>query len=42
VRVSDGEVLAEGETTHMILDAKMKPAQLPSNILKVFREAAGK
>ena len=26
----------------MILDAKMKPAQLPSNILKVFREAAGK
>ncbi|MGH9545778.1 MAG: acyl-CoA thioesterase [Terriglobales bacterium] len=42
VRAGDGELLAEGETTHMILDAKMKPTQLPSNILKVFREAAGK
>jgi acyl-CoA thioester hydrolase len=42
VRASDAELLAEGETTHMILDAKMKPAQLPSNILKAFREAAGK
>jgi acyl-CoA thioester hydrolase len=42
VRANDGELLAEGETTHMILDAQMKPEQLPSNILKVFREAAGK
>jgi acyl-CoA thioester hydrolase len=42
VRASDGERLAEGETTHMILDAKMKAASLPANILKVFREAAGK
>jgi acyl-CoA thioester hydrolase len=39
---ADGELLAEGETTHMILDAKMKAASLPANILKVFREAAGK
>ena len=42
VRAGDGELLAEGETTHMIIDAKMKAAALPSNILKVFREAAGK
>jgi acyl-CoA thioester hydrolase len=42
VRANDGELLAEGENTHMILDAQLKPAQLPSNILKVFREAAGK
>jgi acyl-CoA thioester hydrolase len=42
VRASDGERLAEGETTHMILDAKMKASSLPANILKVFREAAGK
>jgi acyl-CoA thioester hydrolase len=42
VRASNGELLAEGETTHMILDAKMKAASLPANILKVFREAAGK
>jgi acyl-CoA thioester hydrolase len=42
VRAGDGAVLAEGETTHMILDAKMKAAALPASILKVFREAAGK
>jgi acyl-CoA thioester hydrolase len=42
LRADDGELLAEGETTHMIIDAKMKAAALPSNILKVFREAAGK
>jgi acyl-CoA thioester hydrolase len=42
VRAGDGALLAEGETTHLILDSKMKPAQLPSNILQVFREAAGK
>ena len=42
VRANDGELLAEGETTHMILDGKMKPAQLPPDILKTFREAAGK
>ena len=42
VRASDGEVLAEGETMHMILDAKMKPTPLPPDILQAFREAAGK
>ena len=42
VRANDGEVLAEGETMHMILDAKMKAAPLPPSILKAFREAVGK
>ena len=42
IRAGDGEVLAEGETTHMILDAKMKATALPPDILLVFREAAGK
>lgn len=42
VRASDGELLAEGETTHMVIDAKMKAAPLPPAFLKVFREAAGK
>ncbi len=42
VRAGDEVILAEGETTHMILDATMKAATLPENILKVFREAAGK
>jgi acyl-CoA thioester hydrolase len=42
LRAEGGEVLAEGETMHMILDSKMKPASLPPNIRKVFREASGK
>jgi acyl-CoA thioester hydrolase len=42
VRASDNEVLAEGETMHMILDSEMKPAKLPENYLKAFRSAAGK
>jgi acyl-CoA thioester hydrolase len=42
VRADDGEVLAEGETTHMVIDAQMKTAPLPAAFLKVFREAAGK
>ena len=42
VRVSDGELLAEGETTHMVIDAKMKAATLPPAFLKTFREALGK
>jgi acyl-CoA thioester hydrolase len=42
VRASDDVILAEGETTHMILDATMKAATLPAKLLKAFREAAGK
>jgi acyl-CoA thioester hydrolase len=42
VRADDGEVLAEGETLHMILDSKMKPAPLPENYLTAFRSAIGK
>lgn len=42
LRAQDGELLAEGETMHMILDAKMKPAALPESYLKAFRSAIGK
>jgi acyl-CoA thioester hydrolase len=42
VRANDGEVLAEGETTHMVIDAQMKTAPLPPSYLKAFREAVGK
>ena len=42
VRANDSEVLAEGETMHMILDSKMKAAPLPGNYLKAFRNAIGK
>ena len=39
VRAGDGELLAEGETTHMIIDAKMKTSGAAAEHFKVFREA---
>jgi len=42
VRVENGKLLAEGETTHVVTDGKMKVAQLPAKYLSVFRSAAGK
>jgi acyl-CoA thioester hydrolase len=41
-RAEDGTLLAEGETTHIVTDAKMKVAALPDKYLTVFRAAAGK
>jgi acyl-CoA thioester hydrolase len=41
-RATDGTLLAEGETTHIVTDADMKIATLPEKYLKVFREAVGK
>jgi len=35
------EVLAEGETTHIVADSKMKPRVLPKKYMKVFRAAVG-
>jgi acyl-CoA thioester hydrolase len=40
-RAESGELLAEGETTHIIADSKMKPRTLPEKYLKVFRAALG-
>jgi acyl-CoA thioester hydrolase len=42
VRVENGKLLAEGETTHVVTDGKMKVAPLPEKYLSVFRSAAGK
>jgi acyl-CoA thioester hydrolase len=42
VRADNHELLAEGETMHMILDSEMKHAPLPENYLKAFRRAIGK
>jgi acyl-CoA thioester hydrolase len=42
VRADDRELLAEGETTHIVTDAQMKVATLPEKYLKAFREAAGR
>ena len=41
-RATDGTLLAEGETTHIVTDAAMRIAALPDKYLKVFREAVGK
>jgi len=35
------ELLAEGETTHIVADSKMKPRVLPKKYMRVFRAAMG-
>jgi acyl-CoA thioester hydrolase len=42
VRIEDGALLAEGETTHIVADAEMRKAALPEKYMKVFREAAAR
>lgn len=42
VRVEDGTLLAEGETTHIVADAQMRKTVLPEKYMKVFRGAVGK
>ncbi len=42
LRSSDGTVLAEGETTHIVADAQMRKTALPEKYMRVFREAVGK
>jgi acyl-CoA thioester hydrolase len=42
VRVEDGALLAEGETTHIVADAQMQKTVLPEKYMKVFREAAAR
>jgi acyl-CoA thioester hydrolase len=37
-----GKLLAEGETTHIVANAKMKPRALPEKYMNVFRAAVGK
>lgn len=41
-RATDGTLLAEGETTHIVTDADMKIAALPDKYLKAFRAVLGK
>ncbi len=42
VRMSDGLVLAEGETTHIVTDGEMKVRAIPEKYMKAFREATGR
>ena len=41
-RANDDVLLAEGETTHIVTDSKMKIAALPEKYLRAFRAAVGK
>jgi len=42
VRASDGVLLAEGETTHIVTDAEMKVRAIPEKYMAAFRTAAAK
>ena len=41
LRAEGAELLAEGETTHIVANAQMKPRKLPEKYMKVFRNATG-
>src|ERR1035437_634105 len=41
-RAETGELLAEGETTHIVADSKMKARALPEKYMRVFRAAVGR
>ena len=41
-RTESGELLAEGETTHIVANAQMKTRTLPEKYMRVFRAAVGK
>lgn len=42
LRPADNTVLAEGETTHIVVNSEMQIRPLPQKYLRVFREAAGR
>lgn len=42
MRASDGTLLAEGETTHVVIDRDMKKHPIPEKYMTLFREAVGK
>ena len=41
-RATDGLLLAEGETTHIVTDAQMKTRTIPEKYMTLFREDSGK
>ena len=42
VRVSDGALLAEGETTHIVTDPEMNVRPIPEKYMRVFQQAVGR
>ena len=41
LRAGDGELLAEGDTTHIVVDPSMKKAPLPEKYMAAFMSAMG-
>ncbi len=41
LRAETRQLLAEGETTHVVANAQMKPRKLPDKYMNVFRAAVG-
>lgn len=41
LRANNGDLLAEGETTHIVTDTSMKVSRLPEKYLSLFRSAMG-
>jgi acyl-CoA thioester hydrolase len=42
VRISDGVLLAEGETTHIVVDLQMKVRAIPEKYMKMFQQTMGR
>ena len=42
LRADDGTLLAEGETTHIVIDREMNITAIPERYMAIFREAAGR
>jgi acyl-CoA thioester hydrolase len=42
VRASDGVLLAEGETTHIVTDEQMRTTTIPDKYMQAFRLAMGR
>lgn len=42
LRANDGMLLAEGETTHVVIDREMKKRSIPGKYRALFREAVGR
>jgi acyl-CoA thioester hydrolase len=42
LRVTDGALLAEGETTHVATNAQMKMAVIPEKYLQIFKDSISK
>ena len=41
MRVSDGTLLAEADTTHIVVDRQMKKVPIPEKYMEAFRAAVG-